>query len=371
MVLLNDFVRQWADIRQDVGAAVERFGASGHYVLGPAVEEFERQLAVRCRRAHAAGVGNGLDALEIALRATGCRPGDHVLTTPLSAFATTLAIVRAGAVPCFVDVDGAGLIDLDLVEDALASRPEIRAFIPVHLYGRALDLGRLRAIGASGRVTVIEDCAQAIGAERDGIAAGTVGAAAALSFYPTKNLGCFGDGGALLTNDPALDARARVLRNYGQSARYVHEQLGLNSRLDELQAQLMLSALLPRLDAWTARRRQVAAAYVARIANPDLTVPSRELAGSVWHLFPVLVAASQRAAFQAHLQGRGVLTGIHYPTLIPEQEALRQGGRYEVLTPLVKAQAFAAQEVSLPIHPYVTDADIELVVEACNAWTAS
>jgi len=371
MVLLNDFVRQWADVRDDVAAAVEKFGASGHYILGPGVAEFERRLALECKREYAVGVGNGLDALEIGLRAIGCGPGDRVLTTPLSAFATTLAILRAGAIPCFVDVDANGLVDLDLADQVLAQEPAIKAFVPVHLYGRTLNLGRLRALMDTRGSQVIEDCAQAIGATYGGIPAGTVGVAAALSFYPTKNLGCFGDGGALLTNDAALDRAARALRNYGQSARYVHDQVGLNSRLDEMQAHLLLAALLPRLQGWTDRRRLIASAYCRRITNPALELPSIEGpdgSGAVWHLFPVLVAQGERAAFQASLESRGVLTAVHYPTLISDQRALRDRGTFEILTPLVRAQAFASREVSLPIHPYMTEAEIELVVDACNGW---
>jgi dTDP-4-amino-4,6-dideoxygalactose transaminase len=368
MVLLNDFVRQWSEIREAVMTAVEAVGGSGHYILGPSVAAFEADLAKLCGTGHAVGVGNGLDALTIALKAMGCKPGHRVLTTPLSAFATTLAIMQVGATPCFVDVDATGLMDLDQTESVLARSSAVDFLIPVHLYGRALDLRRLQSLGEKFGVPIIEDCAQAIGARHGDVLAGTVGMASALSFYPTKNLGCIGDGGALLTNDPGLAERARALRNYGQSSRYVHDHFGLNSRLDELQARILSTALLPRLAAWNERREQIAKAYCRGITNPALAVPPFAHPGPVWHLFPVLIERGERASFQAHLQNLDVSTGVHYPKLITEQSALLDYKNFEILAPLVRAQAFATREVSLPIHPYLTDTEIDAVVNACNSW---
>ena len=267
MILLNDFQRQWADTRADVLDATERVGASGWYILGKNVESFERALAASFDRAFAVGCASGLDAIEIALRALGLRPGDKVLTTPLSAFATTLAILRAGGVPVFVDVDDHGLIDLARCEERLATG-DIRAFVPVHLYGQPLPLPRLAELQARFAVALVEDCAQSALARFRGRSAGTVGAIAATSFYPTKNLGALGDGGALLTDDPALRDRCASLRNYGQTARYQHDELGLNSRLDELQAAILAQAFLPRLPAWTERRRRDRATLPRRHPPP-------------------------------------------------------------------------------------------------------
>jgi dTDP-3-amino-3,4,6-trideoxy-alpha-D-glucose transaminase len=356
------------EIRQAVVEAVEAVGSSGTYVLGPSVAAFEADLAKLCGTEHAVGVGNGLDALTIALRAAGCKPGQKVLTTPLSAFATTLAIMHVGAIPCFVDVDENGLMDLEQIEAVMAHAASFDFLLPVHLYGRALDLRRLRALVQKSGVRVIEDCAQAIGARHGDALVGTIGIASALSFYPTKNLGCIGDGGALLTNDSGLAERARALRNYGQSSRYVHDHFGLNSRLDELQARILSSALLPRLAAWNERREQIAHAYCRRIANPALTTPPFTYPGPAWHLFPVLAEQGKRASFQAHLQNLGVSTGVHYPRLITEQSALLAHSTFEVLAPLERAHAFATREVSLPIHPYLTDSEIDAVVDACNSW---
>jgi dTDP-3-amino-3,4,6-trideoxy-alpha-D-glucose transaminase len=370
-VLLNDFKRQWADTQESVLQSIRRVGESGWYVLGAEVADFERALGGVLDREHVMGCASGLDAIEIALRAAGVAPGTKVLTTPLSAFATTLAIVRARAIPVFVDVDERGLLDLELCRVALDADPSIRAMVPVHLYGHALDLDALAELRDRFGLTVIEDCAQAIGVQHRGRKAGTVGQAAALSFYPTKNLGALGDGGAVATADAKLAERCRSLRDYGQSRRYVHDELGLNSRLDELHAAVLLHAFLPRLPAWTARRRQVADAYTARLDHPALRVigPAAPDA-SVWHLFPTRVAASRRAAFIEHARTRGVLTGIHYPRLIPDQAALA-GQPFEIRSDLRRAAALAEEEVSLPIHPYLTDAEVDRVVAAVNAWPAA
>jgi dTDP-3-amino-3,4,6-trideoxy-alpha-D-glucose transaminase len=367
-VALNDFQAQWAQVRDAALGAVDRVGRSGWLVLGAEVRAFEEALARRWGAAHCVGCASGLDALEIALRCAGLEPGGAVLTTPLSAFATTLAVVRAGGVPVFVDVDASGLLDLDLAAQALAARPEIRFLVPVHLYGHALDLARLLALRERFGLCVVEDCAQAVGARSGGAPVGSVSALAATSFYPTKNLGCMGDGGALLTDDAALAERARALRDYGQTARYVHRELGMNSRLDELQAALLHDAFLPRLDAATARRAEVAARYRAELANPRLALPPVPAGStSVWHLFPVLVDGD-RGAFQAHLRAQGVASGVHYPKAISEQEALRAVPAARCLGPIPRALDFARREVSLPIHPFLSDGDVARVVDACNGW---
>lgn len=368
---LNDFRRQWDAIDGDVLAATRRVGSRGWYILGEEVAAFERALGAHVGCRAVVGCGNGMDAIEIALRATGLRPGDEVLTTPLSAFATTLAIVRAGGVPVFVDVDAHGLLDLGAAREALRGRPSIRYLVPVHLYGHALDLEVLRALRDEFGVIVIEDCCQAVGARWRGTPVGSVGSASALSFYPTKNLGTLGDGGALLTDDPAVEAAARSLRDYGQSARYRHDQLGLNSRLDELHAGILATALLPRLTAWTECRRSIASAYRRGIVNAHVRVlPSPEGSDSVWHLFPVLVEQRQREAFRAHLKGLGVSSAVHYPELIPNQRAL-EGVGTAVVGDFAVSRRIADTEVSLPIHPFMRPEEVERVVAAANSWRPS
>jgi dTDP-3-amino-3,4,6-trideoxy-alpha-D-glucose transaminase len=362
-----DFHALWADIGPEALAAVQRVGESGWYVLGTEVEQFERDLAAFHGVQHAVGCGSGLDAIEIGLRAAGIGPGDLVLTTPLTAFATALAILRAGAQPRFVDVDEHGLLDLDALERALAADERIRAVVPVHLYGHAVDVPRLRAITEPHGCAIVEDAAQAIGARSHGEPVGATTVGAATSFYPTKNLGALGDGGAFLTNDEGTAATARQLRDYGQRAKYEHVVAGLNSRLDELHAGVLRSAVLPRLGRGTDRRGAVAARYEREISNPRLRVEGApEGSASVWHLFPVFVsAAAERDAFRAHLSSRGIATAIHYPILASAQEALETA---PPATEFPVGDRLSRTEVSLPMHPYLDDAAVARVVDACNAW---
>ncbi len=367
-VLLNDFKRQWDETGAAVLAAVERVGKSGWYILGDSVVRFEAALATTIERPFAIGCASGLDAIEIALRALSIPRGARVLTTPLSAFATTLAIVRAGGIPVFADVDERGNLDLARCERILASRTDISFAVPVHLYGYPVDLEHLARIKDKFDLKIVEDCAQAILAKSHGHVAGTVGDLAAFSFYPTKNLGALGDAGAVVGGPDGSRDACQSLRNYGQSNRYVHSRLGLNSRLDELHAAILESAFMPRLADWTARRRAVAARYVADISNPLVKPPAADPnAQPVWHLFPVLVPAERRQDFQDHLRGAGVESALHYPKLIPHQDAMTET-EFEVLDELSRASEIANCEVSLPIHPHLTDDEVARVVDAVNQW---
>jgi dTDP-3-amino-3,4,6-trideoxy-alpha-D-glucose transaminase len=369
MISQNDFRRRWLAIEQLVLNAVRRVGKSGRYILGEQVQAFEAALAKSWGIEHAVGVGNGMDAVEIGLRCLGLRHGDKVLTTPLSAFATTLAIIRAGGVPVFVDVDEGGGIDLGQCRELLERDPEIRHFVPVHLYGNALDMNELKKLKDYFDLLIVEDCAQAIGASHGGVSVGTVGQLAATSFYPTKNLGTLGDGGAVLTDDEEVAAKARVLRNYGQSGHYVHDELGSNSRLDELHAAILSDAMLPNLETWTALRRKTARLYLDAIRNPLIQMPpSSSRAHPVWHLFPILVGKGMRDSFRKHFRKMGIDTTIHYPRIIPEQQALTKSIRFEVPFEPTNARRFAAEELSLPIHPFLLEAEIHQVIDACNKW---
>jgi dTDP-3-amino-3,4,6-trideoxy-alpha-D-glucose transaminase len=313
-------------------------------------------------------VASGLDAIELSLKALGCQAGDRVLTTPLSAFATTLAILKLRAIPVFVDIDPFGLIDLERCRQTLASRPDIRFFVPVHLYGHALDGVALAAIANEFDCATVEDCAQSIGAAHNGIRAGGAGRMAATSFYPTKNLGAMGDGGAILTSDPALAARARTLRDYGQSSKYQHDVIGYNSRLDELHAGLLRRVSLHKLPGWTRRRQEIAEAYIAGIRNPAVRVMGAPRGSeSSWHLFPVLVEAPRRADFMAWLKSRGISSAVHYPIAITDQAALAET-RFEIAGEIPRAQEICRCEVSLPIHPYLSAAEVSAVIDACNQW---
>lgn len=365
---LNDFRAQWEHHRTQILAAVEGVCESGALVLGPEVAGFEAALAAAWGLPHAIGCASGLDAIEIGLRCAGLAEGDRVLTTPLSAFATSLAIVRAGGSPLFVDVDASGLLDLEQCEELLEEDGGIRFMVPVHLYGHALDADRLASLRDRFGLTIVEDCAQAIGATSHGIPVGSTGGWAATSFYPTKNLGCVGDGGALLTAYEDGARRAASLRDYGQSAKFEHDELGLNSRLDELQAAILRRAFLPELDRVTARRSEIARRYAEELSNPALVAPPTPRGSdSVWHLYPLLVVGD-RPGFQTHLAAAEIATGVHYPFLIPDQKAL--GARAGELTraPLERARRFADSEVSLPIHPYLSETDVDRVIAACNQW---
>jgi dTDP-3-amino-3,4,6-trideoxy-alpha-D-glucose transaminase len=360
----NDFVRQWDDIGDDVLAAVARVGESGWLVLGEEVREFERALADWWGVAHAVGVASGLDAIEIGLRVAAIEPGDRVLTTPLTAFATTLAIIRAGGEPIWCDVDESGGLDLGRADAALRADPTIRAVVPVHLYGHPLDPAALGRLAADHGVAVIEDCAQSAGAERGGVPTGVTGAVAATSLYPTKNLGAMGDGGVVLTNDEGLGAHVRSLRDYGQRSRYEHVEAGLNSRLDELQAAILRSALLPRLDAFLTRRGEIAARYAAGLQGTSLRPIVSSGGRSARHLFPVEVTVGDPAEVAARLRDAGVGVGRHYPFVCPDQAAVAGVGITVGELPI--ARRLAERELSLPIHPYLEETEVEAVITACG-----
>src|SRR5579871_3326248 len=368
MIPAHDFKRQWEDLKDPVLAALGRVASGGRYILGDEVREFEAALAAFWGVKHAVGVASGLDAIEISLRVLGCQAGDRVLTTPLSAFATTLAILKIGAVPVFVDTDSSGHLDLALCREVLQRRRDIRFLVPVHLYGRALDMPALRELRAEFDLQVVEDCAQAILAFSAGIPAGSAGHLAATSFYPTKNLGALGDGGAILTDDGEFDRLVRVLRDYGQSAKYRHDEIGYNSRLDELQAAILHRAYLPALPRWTARRREIAARYRAGICNQRVEcLPVLAESDSVHHLFPVLVEG--KAEFISYMRSKGILCGEHYPVTIPDQPAMRQA-HFEIEAPPEQARRITECEVSLPIHPYLQDEEVACVIAACNQWSS-
>jgi dTDP-4-amino-4,6-dideoxygalactose transaminase len=368
MIQMNDFRRQWAETRECAHAAMEEVGASGYYVLGNQLRIFEDRLASYWEVPHAIGVASGLDALEISLRVLGCSPGDRVLTTPVSAFATTLAIVKLGAIPVFVDTDRQGLIDLTRCTDLLRRRPEVRFFVPVHLYGHVLPITDLRRIRNEFGLMIVEDCAQSIGARSFGEIPGSAGQLATTSFYPTKNLGAMGDGGAILTSDATFRAKACALRDYGQTTKYRHEYIGYNSRLDELQAAYLNQVCLPQIERWTARRRAIAWSYLDGIRNPDVRI-SAVPAGSEsnWHLFPTFVPPALRENFMEHLHTVGVASGVHYPTTIPDQPAL-VNVPFELADDCTNARIACRSEVSLPIHPYLTDTEVSQVVDAVNTW---
>jgi dTDP-4-amino-4,6-dideoxygalactose transaminase len=363
-VVMNDFRADPEALVQAEVAACERVIRSGWWVLGTEVSAFEAEWAARLQVPQVVGCGNGMDAIELGLRALGIGAGDEVITTPMTAFATVLAVLRAGAVPVLADIDAdTAMLDVASVQRCLS--PRTRAIVLVHLYGQVGPVEALATLAQQRGIHLVEDCAQAHGAQAGGRPAGAFGAFAAWSFYPTKNLGAVGDGGAFSSASEALAARVRSLRNYGQSVRYHHPHLGMNSRLDEIQAAI-LRARLPWLDGWTARRRAVAQAYAAGIKNPAVRVlplpadPARH----VHHLF--VVTCTARAALQKHLQACGVDALIHYPVPIHHQEPCRTVLRDPA--GLAVAEAHADTCLSLPCHPAITEAQIAQVVQAVNGF---
>ncbi len=341
---------------EEVAAAMDRVARSGWFILGPEVEAFESEFAAAAGAAHAVGVGTGTDALALILRALGIGPGDEVITTPLSAAFTALAIMMTGARPVFADID-ADRLTIDPDEIARAVTPATRAILPVHLYGQAADMAAIERVAARHHLAIVEDCCQAHLATAAGRKVGTIGAAGAFSFYPTKNLGALGDAGAVVTNDYGLAERVRRLRNGGQTQPYVHQEAGVNSRLDEMQA-AVLRARLPFLPGWTARRRLLASSYRSLLTTTAVSVPAEYDAGHVYHLFAV--RSTRRADLQGRLKASGIETLIHYPLPIPSQPAL--AGSHPAVCP--RAIAACEQLLSLPLYPALTEADVAEVAAA-------
>lgn len=344
----------------DIRAGIDRVIARGWFILGPELDAFEAEFAAAAGATHAVGVGTGTDAIALALRALGIGPGDEVITSPLSAAYSALAIMMAGATPVFADLDPDRLT-LDPARVEAAITPRTRAILPVHLYGQPADMTQMEAIARRHNLTIVEDACQAHLATSEGRPVGTIGAAGAFSFYPTKNLGALGDAGAIVTNDAALAERLRRLRNGGQTNRYHHLEFGVNSRLDEMQA-AVLRARLTRLPGWTDRRRALAARYRAALQGAPLTVPPERDPGHVYHLFPVL--SDRRDAYQAHLKAAGVETLIHYPVAIPRQPAL--AGISTIPCPI--AERVCNEVFSLPLHPALQDAEIDTIAAAVHAF---
>jgi dTDP-4-amino-4,6-dideoxygalactose transaminase len=353
--------------REEVDAAVRGVLEGGWYILGQEVcafeEEFARYVGVR----HALGVASGTDALHLALRAGGIGPGDAVLTVSHTAVATVAAIELAGATPVLVDIDPhTYTLCPNRLADALAALrggPRPKAVIPVHLYGHPADMPAILDVARRHDLLVIEDCAQSHGATLEGRKTGAWGQLAAFSFYPTKNLGALGDGGGLVTNDPELDQRARLLREYGWRERYVSDLPGMNTRLDEVQA-AVLRVKLRHLDRENARRRELARLYDARLANAPLVLPrARAGAEHVYHLYAVL--SRHRDDLQAFLKAQGVGTAVHYPVPVHLQPAYRDrlgGGR------LPETERVCRETLSLPMHPQLTDEQAEHVCEQALRW---
>jgi dTDP-4-amino-4,6-dideoxygalactose transaminase len=376
-----DLRAQYAAIRDEVRSAVDRVLESQSFVLGPEVEALERELAGYCEARFAIGCGSGSDALLLALQALGVGPGDEVIAPSFTFFATAGSVARLGARPVFADVDPATYaIDPDAVREAATRCRRLRAIVPVHLYGRPVDIDALESLARELGVPLVEDAAQAIGArDASGRRVGGRGRVACFSFYPTKNLGGAGEGGLLTTDDAGLAERLRRLRVHGSSQRYVHEEIGMNARLDAIQA-AVLRVKLRRLEAWNAARARHARAYDEAFAKAGAAPSSEPLATGglplrtpapvlppavhVYHQYVVRVPAERRDGLRAHLDSRGVGTDVYYPIALHQQRCFADLGTRS----LPETERACREVLALPIYPELGDAQRAWVIESVLAF---
>jgi dTDP-4-amino-4,6-dideoxygalactose transaminase len=361
MIPFLDLKASYVELEQELDTAVKRVLSSGWYILGQEVEAFENEFSQYVNAKHCVGLGNGLDALTLSLRAMGVGPGDEVIVPSNTYIATWLAVTALGAFPIAVEpVEATYNMNPDLVEQAITNRTKV--ILPVHLYGQPADIDPILKIARQRGLQVLEDGAQAHGACYKNRRIGAHGDAVAWSFYPGKNLGAFGDAGAVTTNDPALAERISILRNYGSKVKYMNEVQGCNSRLDPIQA-AVLRVKLKHLDVWNLRRSACAAEYLRLLQKTELVLPSvPDWAEPAWHLF--VIRSFKRQELQAKLSERSVATLIHYP--IPPH--MQQAYSYLNLKPdsLPLASKFADQVLSLPIGPHVSLETIQIVSEAIH-----
>lgn len=359
-----DLKAQHAALAGEIEPRLHEIMANAQFILGPDVARFEEEFAAYCGAAYAVGLDNGTSALELALRAFGVGPGDEVVTVANSFIVSASVVSFVGATPILVDCGADDyLIDVDAIERAIT--PRTKAIIPVHLYGQVADMARIMALAERHGLFVLEDACQAHGATYEGHRAGSIGHAAAFSFYPSKNLGAYGDAGALTTNDGRVADRVRMLRDYGQRSKYDHQFLAYNRRLDTMQA-AVLRAKLPRLDEWNAARRAHADRYRALLAGTGVVTPERvrEPGGHVYHLF--VVRHPDRDGIQRALTERGIQSGRHYPIPIHRQQAFDFLGLEEGQFP--NAERVAREGLSLPMYPELTEEQIAYVCDTIRDY---
>lgn len=363
MISFLDLKAPYLELKGEIESAVQRVLSSGWYIGGPEVEKFEDEYAAYIGVRYAIGVANGLDALHLALLAMGVQQGDEVIVPSNTYIATWLAVSQCGAVPVPVEpkLDSFNL-DPTLVESAITSKTKV--ILPVHLYGQSADLDPIMEIAKKYNLLVLEDAAQAHGAKYKGKRLGGHGNAVAWSFYPGKNLGAMGDGGAVTTNDPIIAEKIRVLRNYGSKVKYVNEIKGFNSRLDPIQAAI-LSVKLKYLDEWNGRRLSIAQQYSESIFNRSIILPKTpEWSNSAWHLF--VVRSEQRDELKKHLSVNNVDTLIHYPIAPHNQRAYSD--EFSLGTRLPKSEQLHNEVLSLPISPHMSNDQVKAVIDACNSF---
>jgi len=349
---------------EKIRAAIDEVLTSGWYILGPQVRAFEEEFAAFCGARSCVGAASGTDALVLALLATGVAPGDEVITVSHTAVATVAAIEEIGAVPVFADIDPVSRC-LDPAALPPLIGPRTKAIIPVHIFGQPADLPAIVALAQAHRLIVIEDCAQAHGAEIAGRRVGSFGHAATFSFYPTKNLGAIGDGGAVVTNEPELGERCRALREYGWQERYVSSLAGINSRLDELQAAI-LRVKLPHLATDNGRRRDIAAAYRQALEGTGISPPA-QLDGTLHAMHLFVVESDRRDALSRQLAAHGVASARHYPLPVHQQPAY--AGRIRGGDALPVTERLYGRLLSLPMFPELTDSEVGRVCDALKSWS--
>jgi dTDP-4-amino-4,6-dideoxygalactose transaminase len=360
MITFNDFPTEQAEIGNSVSQAIQRVMQSGWYILGKEGEAFEGEFARYLGSKYGVGVNSGSDALYLAVKALGICGGDEVITVSHTMISSVDAIARNGAKPVFVDIDPTTYtIDTSKIEEKITEKT--KAILPVHLYGHPVDMAPLLEIADKHNLLVIEDACQAHGAQYSGKTVGSLGHVGCFSFYPTKNLGAYGDAGMVTTDNEVLANKLKKMRNYGQSTRYFYDFSGVNSRLDEMQA-AVLRAKLPFLDGWNARRRRVAELYGEFLENSNVVKPiAKEYAYHVYHLY--VVRCSERDRLQEYLSTCGIQTLIHYPVPVHAQKAYSTNDHLPVTEK-------ASQEIlSLPINPWISDLDVERICQAINEFT--
>lgn len=362
MIPFNDFKREYALIQHEIDEAIHRVLHSGWYILGKECELFEKEFASYIGAKYCVGVANGTEAIALALLSMGIEPDDEVITTNMTAFPTITGIVQAGAKPVVAEIrTDDGLMDCTKIEAKITVAT--KAIVPVHLYGQCCDMDLLQNIANQHNLQIMEDCAQAAGSEYKGKKAGTFGAVAAFSFYPTKNLGAYGDAGAVVTNNSEIYQKLLSLRNYGQTKRYYHDTQGINSRLDELQAAI-LRVKLRHLDSQNRRRREIAALYRQNLQHVTcLTEHSYGQAN--YHLF--VVKTSERDRYLTHLNNNGINALIHYPIPINKQKSFP----YQKDEIMKNTDEFAQTIFSLPIYPELTDNEVYQIIETVNSYSQS
>lgn len=365
LIPVNSLSRHVAPIAEEMAKRAAEVIASGYFVLGPNVTEFEREFADYCGAKHFIGLGNGTDALELALKGVGVESGDSVVICANAAMYSATAVLACGAEPIFIDIKDDATMDPGAFEAAIHNaKSPIKAVILTHLYGQLGDVERFSEIAKANGIALIEDCAQAHGAEsKDGRRAGSFGDVATFSFYPTKNLGAIGDGGGVTCQSDEIAARIRSLRQYGWSAKYTNSLSGgRNTRLDEVQA-AMLRGMLPLLDKWNDRRREIANRYAREITNPKLKVRPEVGKDNVGHLYVLRV--DDREAFKSHMAKEGVQVEVHYPT--PDYQQPLFGDRFKDIK-LERTEQDCATVVTLPCFPELDDEEVTQVIAACQAY---